>query len=204
MLGWSKIPDGWKSGIPAMATKKFSYTSYSFENIVASTLKRALAVVARAGGKVDGDAITIPFEAPRAPKLEGVDVGGLPVAWLRVLEDDAWHLRGPWKPAGKDAGARGAEAAGAGAEAVLRFKGSGVVLEGRLAEDGGRADVFIDGKRVGEWDGYLAKGTNLDDVWWTFGLSNAAHELRLVTRDDANPASKGKRIVVRGATVYAR
>ena len=45
MLGYAKIPDEWKSGIPAIADRKFAYTDYSFDDIVASTLKRAVTVV---------------------------------------------------------------------------------------------------------------------------------------------------------------
>ncbi len=57
ILGWRNIPDKWKSGIPAIADRKFDYTSYSFNGIIDSTVARALKVVERAGGKVtdDGD-----------------------------------------------------------------------------------------------------------------------------------------------------
>ena len=49
MLGYDKIPEVWKAGIPALADKKFAYTRYSFNEIVASTLTRAEKVVAAQG-----------------------------------------------------------------------------------------------------------------------------------------------------------
>ena len=45
MLGYDAIPDDWKSGIPALADKKFDYTDFTFHTIVDSTEKRALALI---------------------------------------------------------------------------------------------------------------------------------------------------------------
>ncbi|HVX65739.1 MAG TPA: ADP-ribosylglycohydrolase family protein, partial [Bryobacteraceae bacterium] len=45
MLGYDRIPDMYKSGIPALADKKFDYTDFSFTSIVASTDKRALELI---------------------------------------------------------------------------------------------------------------------------------------------------------------
>ena len=41
MLGYKAIPEEWKSGIPAIADKKFNYTDFTFHTIVDSTEKRA-------------------------------------------------------------------------------------------------------------------------------------------------------------------
>ncbi|MEZ5366058.1 MAG: hypothetical protein R2748_27925 [Bryobacterales bacterium] len=34
MLGYEAIPEQWKSHIPSIADKKFSYTDFSFDSIV--------------------------------------------------------------------------------------------------------------------------------------------------------------------------
>ena len=52
MLGYERIPEKWKAGIPALADTKFKFTSYSFNEIVASTLKRAEKIIVAAGGTV--------------------------------------------------------------------------------------------------------------------------------------------------------
>ena len=75
MLGYEKIPDEWKAGIPALAGKKFSYTDYSFDDIVASTVTRAEAVVRQAGGKVSETEIVVPRQSPQPPRLEQWDMG---------------------------------------------------------------------------------------------------------------------------------
>jgi hypothetical protein len=70
MLGYERIPQKWRSGIPALADTKFEFTSYSFNEIVASTLKRAEEVIVAAGGAVGPDEVVIPTQAPKAPPLE--------------------------------------------------------------------------------------------------------------------------------------
>ena len=54
MLGYKRIPEQWKSGIPAIADKKFNYTDFTFHEIVASTEKRALALIKSTGGQGRG------------------------------------------------------------------------------------------------------------------------------------------------------
>ena len=49
------IPEEFKSGIDAIADEKFSYTDYTFNTIVSSTMNRAIALVERHGGHVEGD-----------------------------------------------------------------------------------------------------------------------------------------------------
>ncbi len=75
ILGYSSIPDQWRSGIPAIAGTRFAYTRYSFDEIVASTMNRALAVVARAGGKVEGDENRHSASESGASAARAVDAG---------------------------------------------------------------------------------------------------------------------------------
>jgi len=70
ILGYERIPDVWKSGIPAIATTPFSYTTHTFESIVASTLRRAFQVIESAGGRVTETEVIVPLQEPKAPVLE--------------------------------------------------------------------------------------------------------------------------------------
>ena len=70
ILGYERIPDAWKSGIAAIATTPFSYTSHTFESIVASTLSRAFKVIESAGGRVTDTEVVVPLQEPKAPPLE--------------------------------------------------------------------------------------------------------------------------------------
>lgn len=198
MLGYARIPEPYRRDLAALADRKFQYTDYSYHEIVQSTERRALAAIRRAGGKITDTAVWIPRQAPRAPALEQCDFGR-PV---RLVEptDAAWTWRGAWRTE-KDQRL----AAGAGAEAELRFNGTGVALVGPLSGRGGRADVYVDGRRhelVAE--AYLGPNLTDTDLWRAFDLPPGEHTLRLVTRADADPQSQGHTVGVRRAVIYAR
>ena len=188
MLGYDHIPDVWKAGIPAIADTRFAFTQYSFNQIVASTQARALRVVEEAGGKVPTTEIEIPVQEPTAPPLEQWDIGA-PLKRVE-LTDPAWTFKGrfdngsvkfPW--GGK---VKFKEARVAGAEATLAFEGTGVAVVGRCTQEGGRADVFLDGEKVGAIDAWIPKNTTDDDYWHVSGLPAGKHSVRIVVRSDTD------------------
>jgi hypothetical protein len=91
-----------------------------------------------------------------------------------------------------------------GAEATLRFRGTGVTVVGRYAERGGRADVLLDGVKAGEIDAWVLPRTHDNDYWHVTGLAPGAHVLRIVTRGDGDARSAGTEIAVERAVVYGR
>ena len=92
MLGYNRIPEVWKAGIPAIADTRFSFTQYSFNQIVASTQARALKVVEGAGGKVSATEIEIPVQEPQAPPLEQWEIDA---PRIRVeFSEPAWIFKG--------------------------------------------------------------------------------------------------------------
>jgi ADP-ribosylglycohydrolase len=194
MLGYEKIPEVWKAGIAPLADTRFAFTQYSFHEIVASTMVRARKVVEGAGGRVGNDVFEIPAQEPEAPPLEQWEVG----APRQRIEhtDAAWT----WKGWGGET--RFKEASVAGAEATLAFEGTGVAIVGRCVQDGGRADVFLDGQRAGEIDAWIPKGTNDNDYWHVTGLAPGRHLIRLVTRGDKDARSTGNKIEIERAIVY--
>ncbi len=203
MLGYDKLPEFWKSGIPALADTKFQFTNYSFNEISKSTLERALKVVREAGGKVEGDKVSIPYQAPKAPPLEQWDPG-IPDRRIEV-GDAGWTWKGAWseeKARNDPSRVVGKTATGAGAEARLSFTGTAVILVGPYSQSGGRADVYLDGEKAGEINAYIVPRTNDDDLWHTYGLSQGPHIVRIVTRADTDPRSKGNRIVLQTAVTF--
>jgi len=44
--------------------------------------------------------------------------------------------------------------------------------------------------------------TNDNALWHTYGLKQGPHTLRIVTRDDTDPRSKGKRILLQTAVTF--
>jgi hypothetical protein len=203
MLGYSKIPTEWKSGIDAIAGEKFSFTDYSLNTITDSTLRRAFKIIEGVGGKVSGDEVVIPHQAPRAPKLEQWQMGAAQ-AFIKA-EDAAWSWKGEWgaaKGRGDERQYAGRSASGKGAEAEVKFTGTAVALMGAYTQDGGRADVYLDGAKVGEVSAWIPERTNDTTLWHAYGLKPGAHTLKVVTRDDADARSKGKRVALFGVITF--
>jgi hypothetical protein len=205
ILGYARIPDEWKSGIPRIAATRFSYTSFSFDTIVASTLARALRVVEGAGGAVGPSELTVPQQAPKPPPL----VQWTPDAPTARLElaDAAWTWGEGWTERTRKAHEeerRERAAEGAGAECRLRFAGTGLALVGTMSQAGGRADVFLDGRQAGRIDAWVPPNTHDNDLWHTTGLQPGTHEVRVVMRADRDERSAGGEIVIERAIVYGR
>ncbi|MBS1812677.1 MAG: ADP-ribosylglycohydrolase family protein [Acidobacteria bacterium] len=202
MVGYDKIPDNWKSGIAAIADKKFQFTDYSFNTIVDSTIRRAHKVITSVGGKVTDSEIVVPVQLPKAPKLEQWNPG-IPEKFVQ-FNDPAWQWKGNWRDdmPPKDNKPRGKAASGAGAEAVLTFAGKAICVFGPMSQDGGRADVFLDGKKMDFIDAYVVERTFDYDLWRAYDLKPGQHTLRIVTREDADARSKGKKVVLQRAIIY--
>jgi ADP-ribosylglycohydrolase/Carbohydrate esterase 2 N-terminal len=204
MLGYGKIPEVWKAGIPAIAETKFAFTQYSFNEIVASTMARAQKVIVSAGGRVTATEAFVPAQEPKAPPLEQWRADA-PRKRLAFTEP-AWTWKanfadGVFKsPRGNET--RFKEATGPGAEAEMEFEGTGIAILGRCTQEGGRADVFLDGQKAGEIDAWIPKGTNDNDYWHVTGLPDGKHRVRLVVRADADARSTGKAVQIERAVVY--
>lgn len=204
MIGYAKIPEQYKPELAKLADTKFSFTEYSFNDIVKSTEARTLAVIKQAGGQVSETEVVIPEQSPQAPPLEQANFG-VPTQVVGC-KDSAWNWQGKWIEEvgyiwGDKIDTRVAE--GAGSEVTLRFNGTGVALAGDLSKYGGRADVYLDGaKQELVADAYIVPNTHDNDLWRIHGLKPGEHTLRLVMRDDADPRSKGKKLIISRAIVY--
>ena len=64
MLGYEAIPEEWERGMPAIADEKFSFTEFTFKTIVESTQARAIALVERNGGRLDGEQLLVKRQQP--------------------------------------------------------------------------------------------------------------------------------------------
>ena len=192
MIGYNRIPDQWKSGIPAIADTKFRYTDFTFHTIVDSTQKRAVATVQKNGGKLEGESLTVATQNPAPAKLELWDDYGSPVERVSAA-DSRWQWKGNWRMEKQTR-----VSAENGAEVSFGFDGTGAILVGPYLPTGGKADVFLDGKLDRTIDVYpdenSAKGG--ESVWHAFGLKNGKHTVRMVIRGEPYPGSKGSDVGV--------
>jgi hypothetical protein len=203
MLGYERIPEKWKAGIPGLADTKFEFTSYSFNEIVASTLRRAEKIIVAAGGTVGPSEVVIPVQPPKAPPLEQWDPG-MPLARVE-FDQPAWAWKGGWTAETLNnewSSWKVKRAAGAGDEATFAFDGTGVAIIGTMNQEGGRAEVYLDGALAGEIDAWIPERTNDNDYWHVTGLANGKHTVRIVVRADADSRSKGRRVQLERAIVY--
>jgi ADP-ribosylglycohydrolase/Carbohydrate esterase 2 N-terminal len=205
VLGYSKIPSEWTAGIPAIAATKFEYTTYSFNDISRSTLDRALSVVKGAGGRVEGDRVVVPVQPPKAPPLEQWEIGA--PDRVTAVTDAAWSWEGEWTDqlGGRDRKeVVGKRAARPGASASVTFTGTAVAVAGPHGQDGGRADMFLDGKQIAGLDAFIVERTSDTDLWHLEGLAPGEHTLRIVVRGDADPRSRGTQVTLARVITYKR
>lgn len=203
MLGYKALPEEWKGGIPKLADQKFQYTNYSFNEICKSTEKRALALIAKAGGRVNGDRVVVRTQVARpvAPALW--DDYGSPVERIAV-GDTRWQWTGAWQPLRNERSDKieSKVAAAKQAGAAIRFKGTGVVLVGPYLPTGGRADIYLDGKLARTVDVYESGFKRNESVWHSFGLVNREHDLKVVVRGEPYPSSQGAEVAISSLLVF--
>lgn len=206
VLGYKNIPDVWKSGIPAIADKKFSHTDFSFRTIVDSTERRTLALIQRSGGSVEGDRVFVKLQAPAAPKLQ-IWEPGKPVERIDTV-DTRWRFSGNWgvsKSERRDGTPRTARTASEkGAIVEVSFEGTGAVLSGPYTSKGGKADVYLDSRPAGTTDVFIPQSQRRDSesVYHVFGLKPGKHTIRLVVLGQPYPGSAGSEVTVNDLIVY--
>jgi hypothetical protein len=141
---------------------------------------RAIALVERHGGFVEGDSINIKTQVPLPAQVTVWDDYGTPQE--RVSVDDArWTFRGDWEP-----GRRGRRTGTKGAEATIGFEGTGAILAGSYMSSGGTADIYLDGRLHRTVDVYSDEEANKhgESVWHAFGLENGEHRVRVVVNGE--------------------
>ena len=211
IIGYNNIPEKWRAGIEPIADSVFIFTNYSFNSIVDNTLNYAKRLIQENGGTVSSDEVIIQVQKPTAPDLEVSFPKDFPIYKSDVFEGPGWDWKGDWEtlrgrrwrsenvvPLAKFAGKPGAEV-------TFTFTGTGVVLRGNWAQDGGKADVYVDGELHRNIDTYYwwaGEGKNGAFLWHVLGLSPGEHVVKLVVMGEKKPEATGTRIYLSGATVY--
>jgi hypothetical protein len=199
MIGYKAIPAKWTDPLSAIAEKKFSYTNYSFNTSVEKTIVRAKQVVKIEAGKVEADALTIPAQAPAPVKLEQFDPGR--PAERISFSDARWSFTGKWQ---KDAEGEFNRSDEAGAQASVKFKGTGAILYGQLLQEGGMMEVFLDGKSMGNFDAFNDDGERTEGFWGKFDIAPGDHVVKVLVKGQPYSGSKGAWVPVGQLVVFQR
>ncbi len=204
--GYDNIPNKFTSGIDAIADEPFSFTSYSFNDIVDSTVKRAILLVERTGGAIEDGIIRVNVQQPEQAALDVWDDYG--TATERVDFDDVrWRWSGNWQHQrtkiwrSEYASSISDER---GAEARISFDGTGASVTGLLLPDGGQTDVYLDGELSKTIDVFPdERDAKFDEsIWHVFGLENKTHALRIVVRGEPFRDSQGSKISIASLIVF--
>jgi len=206
VIGYDEIPSQFSKGIDAIAEEHFSFTTYSFNDIIESTLRRALSLIEKTGGDVGEENVRIRLQAPLPAALDDwTDYG---VATERIgFRDDRWRWHGDWREDQRKVW-RSEHASRIsneeGAEARISFTGTGAAVTGLLLPEGGRADIFLDAVLVATIDVYPDEEDAKTDeaIWHIFGLELIDHDLRIVVRGESFGASQGAEVSIDGLIVF--
>lgn len=204
--GFDAIPERLTAGLAAIADTPFSYTPYSFNTIVASTLARAKALAVRAGGRLDKDVLWVKMQTPQPAVLMPQPRIGQAVEHIR-FDDSRWRWSGAWQTENTpiwryQIANRRSETAGA--TATIRFQGSGVIVTGLFLPDGGLLDVYLDDVFAATVDVYPDEDQAKfgEAIWHRFDLPDQPHELRLVVKGEPYSQSCGALVSLTGLKVF--
>ncbi len=206
MLGYNRIPEDWKGGIPALSQEKFRYTDFTFESIVESTQRRAVAMAERNGGSRQGGVLLVKRQAARPAPWETWKDRAAPKERIAV-SDSRWSFSGNWRRDSQTVreGTRQLRVSAAkGASAEVTFEGTGIVLTGPFLTTCGKARVSVDGRGEKVTDCYPDephKKSN-DSMYHLFGLGRGKHTLRVEVLGESIFDSKGADIALDDVIVF--
>lgn len=78
-----------------------------------------------------------------------------------------------------------------------------MAVVGVLNQEGGRAEVYLDGKKQAlPLDAYIVPRTHDNVLWQAYGLKPGPHKLRLIVTGQADARSKGAKVAIREGLIY--
>jgi hypothetical protein len=99
MIGYSNIPAYWKLGLKEAEDIDFKYTTISLNDVYQIGYKHALQNIEQNGGKIEGEQITLPWQAPVAVRFEKsfeglYPVNKIPVTWSEAKDEISFEFEG--------------------------------------------------------------------------------------------------------------
>ncbi|MDP3180570.1 MAG: ADP-ribosylglycohydrolase family protein, partial [Bacteroidota bacterium] len=164
MLGYSAIPEYWRSPVYPVEDMDFKYTTMSLNDVYELGYKHAIAVLEKNGATINGDVIEIPFQKIVPAKLEVCFEGHFPIARNHVGKQ--LNITNP--------------------EFELDFEGNGFVLTGNaqklnkdLPEGVLEFEVYVDRQKVEQVKMPTSFTTRRHEVAWKYQLSEGKHQVKL-------------------------
>ena len=158
MLGWKGIPEYWKKAVEEVEDLNFSYTDISLNKATEYSFGQALQVIARNGGKVSGDLVTIPVQKPSAVRYEKSFAGQWPVERVNVKKTVTELDK-------------------------IDFNGSGIVVKYHFYKDPGyvehaceaSVEVYLDGNLSAVMHNPVTGNGASAELYWKYNLPEGKH-----------------------------
>ncbi len=207
--GFSGLPEDMQKAVNAIGDSVFINTTYSYNTAVQSTYNYATDLIMSNGGNVSGNNISVMTQPPVPPDLEISFPGLLFDRTVSVFDSKEWSFLGDWKTFytqdsdGKNR-RQSLYAEKEGDELDITFTGTGISLTGNWYRDGGKADIFVDGKLNRSIDTYyyFANQQHTESIWHVTGLNQGEHKVRVVVKGSKRPESEGTRVYITQATIF--
>lgn len=158
MIGYSKIPERWMPNLREVEDMNFAYTDISLNKATDMTLRLALELIEKNGGRVSGNKVTIRLQQPEPVRFEQSFEG------IRAKHRVYYHgkmLKGYER---------------------INFKGTGIVLRGVVKS----TDKAYEAQLLTTLDGEVVTmilpadfTRRSDEFFWKFDLESADHALEL-------------------------
>lgn len=211
IIGFDKLPQEMKDGVTYMADSLFINTNYSFNKAVENTYNYAVKLISENGGKVGEKEIAVVEQLPVVPKLEVSFPNVVLDRKIPVFDKAAWTFTGNWQTLKKRGWPQNelvdqSKFAGKQGDAIeIIFTGTGISIDGNWVKDGGKADVYLDGKLVRTIDTYFYYNKQEHDnitLWHVTGLTDSQHTVKLALKEEKNPESLGTNVYISQAVIY--
>ncbi|MBK8882004.1 MAG: ADP-ribosylglycohydrolase family protein [Bacteroidales bacterium] len=208
--GFSGLPGYMQDGVTAIGDSLFINTTYSFNTAVSATDKYARELIAKDGGEVSDNSIKIKLQEPVAPPNEISFPDVVFDRRMEIFDNNGWKFKGNWKAfekiswPEKKTYKQSMYAENAGDELEISFNGTGISINGNWVKDGGKADVFVDGKLHRSIDTYydFANQEHTASIWHVLNLQPGDHIIRIVASGEKRPESAGTRVYIESAIIF--
>lgn len=207
--GFSGLPVEMQEGVKAIGDSLFIHTTYSFNSAVDATYRYATGLISQNGGIIKKSKISLIKQEPVASKYEDSFPNVLFSKQISVFDKEAgWKMKGEWKDytviTNNQPVRQAIVTEKAGSELEFSFTGTGVSVTGNWFKDGGKADVYLDGKLHRSIDTYyfFAGQQHTATIWHALNLEPGNHTVRIVVKGEKRYEAEGSFVYITGAKIY--
>jgi len=211
IYGFSKLPEPMQKAVNKIQDSLFIYTDYTFRKAVDKTYQYAVNQIINDGGSVTGDKVHIKKQEPVPSPFEVSFPNMVLSERVSIFDEKRWKLTGNWqtfqlRPEEGNKKANQAKFAAQKGDALeFEFEGTAISLEGNWKKDGGKAEIYLDGKLHSTFDTYFFYNNQEQtpiNICHALNLLPGKHTLKLVVTGEKKPEATGSRIYVSDALVF--